>query len=87
MFHGMKAFTPSEFCVLFESTCSAYIIAAASLTSSEATCETAYAAVAELDKKCRSAHVCNATAMAPATHCPHAQGWNTPTMQSGGPCM
>ena len=83
------AFTPAQFCTLFEGTCAAHIIKTADLTADEATCETAYGALAMTPLLCRTEHVCNAAMGGAnvATHCPHAQGWKTATVQAGGPCM
>ena len=81
-------FTPQQFCVLFESICSAEIIAGV-YGSSESACETAFAAVPDTATAgmCRSEHLCNANNLgSAATHCPHAQGWGTLTVQAGGPC-
>jgi hypothetical protein len=85
---GTPTFSAADFCALFEATCSAYIIPTATLTNSQATCETAYAALGAMPRMCRSQHVCNAAVAGPlATHCPHAQGWMTATKKAGGPCM
>jgi hypothetical protein len=86
---GTPTFTPAQFCVLFEGTCAAHIIKTADLGNMEAGCETAYGALAATAQACRSQHVCNASGGGAllATHCPHAQGWKTATVQPGGPCM
>jgi hypothetical protein len=86
---GTTAFTPSQFCVLFESICSGEIIAAAGYTSTESTCESVYGGVPASAAQCRTEHLCNANQMVSneATHCPHTQGWGSLTTQAGSPCM
>ncbi len=83
-------FTPQQFCVLFESICSAEIIAGV-YGSTEAGCETAFAAVPNTAAagQCRSEHLCNANKGVgdEMPHCYHAQGWGSATAATGGPCQ
>jgi hypothetical protein len=85
---GGVAFSAQDFCTIFISTCvPGYLIASESALGVQSTCETTYAALIASDQVCRTDHVCNATvAGAQTVHCPHAQGWDSATVQAGGPC-
>ncbi len=86
---GSAEFTPQQFCVLFESVCSAEIVPGVYGTT-ESGCETAFANVPNTATAgmCRTEHLCNANqAGNAATHCPHTQGWGTLTTQAGSPCQ
>jgi hypothetical protein len=91
---GTMAFTPSQFCVLFESICAGDIIAAAGFNSTESDCETTYAGLPATGgspppMECRTEHLCNANVSVASEnpHCFHVQGWGSATSQVGSPCM
>ena len=83
---GNTSFTPSQFCVLFNATCTGANDLVPALAT-ESTCETLYKAWTTTQQMCRSYHLCNATPSAAnaTTHCPHAQGYSNSTTL-GGPC-
>jgi hypothetical protein len=86
---GSTEFTPQQFCVLFESICSAEIIPGVYGTT-ESGCEAAFANVPNTATAgmCRTEHLCNANQPNnAATHCPHTQGWGTLTSQMNSPCQ
>jgi hypothetical protein len=82
------AFTPTDFCTLFISICSTKIVAANAAFGAQATCETAWENLTGAQQSCRTDHLCNAAASVASEdpHCYHAQGWNSATVQTGGPC-
>lgn len=82
------AFAPEDFCTLFISICSTKILAANTAFGVQSTCETAYENLTGAQQSCRTDHLCNAAAGTTSEdpHCYHAQGWNSATMQTGGPC-
>jgi hypothetical protein len=88
-------FTPGDFCALFESICSKYVIGTAGL-STPLLCLSTYATWTSTgdagsdtygQQGCRSLHLCNAamSVAAETPHCYHAQGYIDGT-NPGGPC-